>query len=213
MKYQYVLYDLDGTLLDTNELIIRSFEHTLDLHTPGAYTREHILPQMGAPLFQQMELFAPGRSEELVATYRRYNLEQHDALVTAFPHVVEVLRELHEAGCKQAIVTSKVRLTTEKGLALCGLSPYLDAVVTVDECEHHKPHPEPVLKAMALLGADPASTIMIGDSPFDIGAGQAAGVATAGVKWSLRGEAGLRPHHPDYLVSDMLELRKIILGT
>ncbi|MBL0386951.1 pyrophosphatase PpaX [Tumebacillus sp. ITR2] len=212
MTYSYVLYDLDGTLLDTNELIISSFEHALGTHTPGAYTREDILPHMGAPLYEQMENFAPGRSEELVATYRRFNIEQHDTLVTAFPHVQDVLRELHEAGVKQAIVTSKMRLTTEMGLKLCGLTRYLDAVVTLDEVENHKPHPEPVLKAMELLGADPKSTLMVGDSPFDIGAGRAAGVATVGVKWSLRGEEGLREHRPDYLVGDMLELRQIILG-
>jgi pyrophosphatase PpaX len=214
MRYQYVLYDLDGTLLDTNELIIRSFEHTYEKHLSGEYTREeHILPYMGEPLYAQMERFAPGRSEELVKTYRAFNIDQHDALVTAFPQVIDVLRELHEAGVKQAIVTSKMRLTTEMGLALTGLSPYLDAVITVDDCEHHKPHPEPVQKAMALLGADPQSTLMVGDSPYDIGAGQAAGVATAGVKWSLRGEAGLQSHAPDYLVEDMLELRQLILGT
>lgn len=212
MRYSYVLYDLDGTLLDTNELILRSFEHALDLHMPGMYTREQILPHMGQPLVQQMERFAPGRVAELVATYRKFNLEQHDALVRAFAHVQDVLRELHEAGCKQAIVTSKMRLTTEKGLKLCGLTPYLDAVVTLDECEQHKPHPEPVEKAMALLGAEPAKTIMVGDSPYDIEAGRAAGVATVGVKWSLRGEVGLRAHQPDYLVNDMLELKKIILG-
>ncbi|KEO81639.1 pyrophosphatase PpaX [Tumebacillus flagellatus] len=213
MTYSYVLYDLDGTLLDTNELIIRSFEHTLETHTPGQYTRADILPYMGEPLFQQMERFAPGRSEELVKTYRRYNIGQHDALVVGFPHVQDVLRELHERGIKQAIVTSKMRLTTEMGLKLCGLTEYLDAVVTSDDVEHHKPHPEALHKAMELLGADPASTLMVGDSPYDIGAGHAAGVATAGVKWSLRGEEGLRVHKPTYLVGDMLELRKIILGS
>jgi len=212
MRYPYVLFDLDGTLIDTNELILRSFEHALEQHVPGKYTRADILPHMGRGLFEQMEEFVPGHAEELVATYRKFNIEQHDALVYPFPHVQDVLKRLHAAGCRMAIVTSKMRLTAQMGWELCGLTPYLEAFITIDDVEQHKPHPEPILKAMELLQADPAQTLMVGDSPYDILAGRAAGVATAGVKWSLRGEDGLRPHHPDYLVTDMLELQAIILG-
>lgn len=212
MRFSYVLFDLDGTLIDTNELILRSFEHALEHHVPGQYTRADVLPHMGEPLWDQMERFVPGQSPELVKTYRKFNIEQHDNYVQAFPHVREVLQRLHGDGVKTAIVTSKMRLTAEMGWKLCGLTPYLDAFVTIEDTAEHKPHPAPVLKAIQLLGADPASTLMVGDSPYDIGAGKAAGVKTAAVKWSLRGEEGLRPHDPDYLVADMLELEAIIRG-
>lgn len=213
MNYRYVLFDLDGTLLDTNELILRSFEHALDLHVPGQYTRADVLPHMGEPLVDQMERFVPGRSKELVATYRKFNIEQHDELVTEFPQVKDVLGRLHKAGVKMAIVTSKMRLTAQMGWDLVGIGQYFDAFVTADDTEKHKPHPDPLLLAMKLLGADPAETLMVGDSPYDILGGQAAGVKTAGVAWSLRGEAGLKPHNPDYMIHTMQELEATILGT
>ncbi|ASS76552.1 pyrophosphatase PpaX [Tumebacillus algifaecis] len=213
MKYRYVLFDLDGTLLDTNELILRSFEHALETHVPGQYTREHVLPHMGEALIDQMERFVPGRSQELVATYRKFNIEHHDALVTEFPQVNEVLEKLHQAGIKMAIVTSKMRLTAQMGWELVGIGRYFDAFVTADDTEKHKPHPDPLLMAMRLLGADPEQTLMVGDSPYDILGGQAAGVKTAAVAWSLRGEAGLREHKPDYMIHDMQELQKILLET
>lgn len=213
MRYSYVLFDLDGTLLDTNELIFRSFEHTFQVHKLENFTRADILAKFGRALEEQMEEYAPGKAQELVQTYRKYNFEQHDALVQAFPHVEEVLRQLHEAGVKLAVVTSKIRKTTLMGLELCGLSAYFDALITADDTTRHKPHPEPVRKALDVLGADPARTLMVGDSPFDIRAGKAAGVATAGVKWSLRGEEELRDCAADYLVADMRELSALVLGT
>jgi pyrophosphatase PpaX len=212
MRYPYVLFDLDGTLIDTNELILRSFEHALEVHAPGQYTREMILPHMGHPLRMQMEHFVPGQVEEAIRTYRAFNLEQHDAFVVAFPHAEEVLRRLHEDGCKIAIVTSKMRMTTDLGLKRCRLEPYIDVKVCVEDVKRHKPHPEPVQKALDLLGASAEKAIMVGDSPYDIQAGQAAGTATVGVKWSLRGEAGLKPFQPDYLVDDLLELERIVRG-
>ncbi|HEU4964497.1 MAG TPA: pyrophosphatase PpaX [Bacilli bacterium] len=212
MRFPYVLFDLDGTLADTNELILRSFEHTLEQYAPGKFTRADILPHMGEPLWDQMERFVPGKSPEMVKTYRTFNVEQHDRYVTPFPHVKDVLERLHADGVKMAIVTSKQRLTAEMGWELCQITPYLDAFITIEDTKEHKPHPAPVLAAMKLLGADPATTLMVGDSPYDIGAGKAAGVKTVGVKWSLRGEEGLRPYDPDYLVADMLELEAIIRG-
>ncbi|MFD2171977.1 pyrophosphatase PpaX [Tumebacillus lipolyticus] len=213
MNYRYVLFDLDGTLLDTNELILRSFEHTLEHHLPGKYTRADVLPHLGEPLFAQMERFAPGRSEELAATYRKYNVEQHDLLVKEFPQVRDVLVNLHRNGIKMAIVTSKRRLTAQMGWELAKIGPYFDSFVTADDTEKHKPHPDPLLLAMEQLGADPEQTLMVGDSPYDILGGQAANVKTVAVAWSLRGEAGLRTYNPDYIVQDMNELQAILLKT
>lgn len=212
MNYTYALFDLDGTILDTNELIIRSFEHALAIHAPGQYTREDLMPQMGRALVDQAEFFAPGRGAEFIPTYRKFNLDKHDELVVEFPHAQAVLRELKQAGVKIGIVTSKIRLTAEMGLKLCGMYDLVDAIITIDDVEHHKPHPEPVQKALALLGGTPEQAIMVGDSPYDIEAGQAAGTATVGVKWSLRGEAGLLPFAPDHMIGDMRELLAIILG-
>ncbi|MGB8956382.1 MAG: pyrophosphatase PpaX [Tumebacillaceae bacterium] len=212
MNYTYALFDLDGTILDTNELILSSFEHALNIHAPGQYAREDILPHMGRALVDQMEFFAPGRGSEVIPTYRKFNIEKHDELVVEFPHSQAVLRQLKEAGVKIGIVTSKIRLTAEMGLKLTGMHDLVDAIITIEDVEKHKPDPEPVQRALALLGGTPSQAIMVGDSPYDIQAGQAAGTATVGVKWSLRGEAGLAPFGPDHLIGDMRELLTIILG-
>lgn len=210
MKYKTILFDLDGTLLDTNELIISSFLYTLEQYYPGQYNREHILPHMGKILFDQMALFAPDNVEALVETYQQYNVKMHDEMVREFPHVVEVINELSERGVKLAVVTSKRVTTTMMGLEKYGLTPYMQAIVCHGDTSQHKPHPAPVLLAMEKLQADPATTLMVGDSTFDLDAAHAAGIAAAGVRWSLKPEEVLLACNPEYMLDDMRDLLAII---
>ncbi|MBP3967124.1 pyrophosphatase PpaX [Paenibacillus lignilyticus] len=204
-----MLFDLDGTIMDTNELIIQSFLHSLKGIVPPEFDREHIIPSMGQPLTMQMQLFS-GREDvtDLVAAYREINLQMHDDYVSAFPQVAEVFARLHEAGIQIGIVTTKMRLTTERGLRYVGLYDYVEpgAIVTIEDVEHPKPHPEPVLKALEALGADPATTLMVGDSVVDIEAAEAAGVISVGVAWSLKGEAKLRESGARHVIHNMREL-------
>lgn len=211
MKYKTILFDLDGTLLDTNELIISSFLYTLEQYYPGKYDREHILPHMGKILSDQMALFGPDNVEALVDTYRKYNIEMHDEMVREFPHVVEVVKELAERGVQMAVVTSKQITTTLMGLEKYGLTPYMQALVCHGDTVEHKPHPAPVLLAMEKLNADPDTTLMVGDSTFDLDAAHAAGIAAAGVRWSLKPEQVLLACNPEYMLHDMRDLLKIVL--
>ncbi|GAX90810.1 pyrophosphatase PpaX [Effusibacillus lacus] len=211
MKYPYILFDLDGTLIDTNELILQSFEHTLELFFPGRFTRQDVLPYMGEPLVTQFSRWASAEQVPLlVDTYRKFNVENHDRLVTIFPNVLESITELKQQGCKMAVVTSKMRLTAMMGLRLFGLDRFMDTVITIEDTDKHKPDPAPLLLAMDQLEADPGRTLMVGDSPFDILGGQAAGTSTCGVAWSLRGPEGLAPYNPKYLIDDMRELLSIL---
>jgi pyrophosphatase PpaX len=219
MRYTSVLFDLDGTLLDTNELIIRSFEYTLEKFYPGRYTRKEILPLMGQPLVQQMVFYAGEDAarlethvQHMIDTYREYNIAMHDQLVTLFPHVAEVLSTLHAEGVRMAVVTSKMRHTAQMGLDRFLLTPLFEAIVTVEDTEKHKPDPEPLLLAMEKLGAHREKTIMVGDSPYDLLGARAAGVAGCGVAWSLRGRDALAEFKPDYIIDDMRELLTIVRG-
>lgn len=202
-----MLFDLDGTILDTNELIIRSFLEALKDCAPEGFCRDNIIPSMGQPLEQQLKQFS-GLDDvaHLVAAYREVNLRLHDELVTAFAHVNEVLEKLHAQGVQIGVVTTKMRLTTEKGLKFVGIYDYVDAIVTIDDVVHAKPHPEPVQKALTLLGADPASAIMVGDSTVDMQSAVAAGVTAVGVAWSLKGGQVLRDAGATYVIDDMREL-------
>ncbi|AJY75017.1 pyrophosphatase PpaX [Paenibacillus beijingensis] len=206
-----LLFDLDGTILDTNELIIRSFLHALDGIVPAGFGAEQMIPIMGQPLVTQLQKFS-GLTEvsHLVPVYREYNLRMHDEMVKAFPHVDDVLGNLKRSGFKLGVVTTKMRLTTDRGLNLTGLERYMDSVVTLDDVTEAKPHPEPVLKAMAELKADPASTLMIGDSPADIGAAKAAGAIAVGVAWSLKGGQVLREYGADHIIDDMRDLYALV---
>ncbi|MBE3553558.1 MAG: pyrophosphatase PpaX [Thermicanus sp.] len=206
MKYNTFLFDLDGTLLDTNELILQSFLYTLNRFYPGKYTREEILPVMGKPLLEQMRLFGPERAEELVRVYREYNLAMHDALIREFPHVSQTVKELFLRGAKLGVVTSKQRLTTLMGLRYFGLENYFSAIITMEDVKAHKPHPEPVLTALERLKAEKEEALMIGDSTFDLDAAHAAGVDAAAVAWSLKPLELLRSCNPEYILHDIREL-------
>lgn len=206
-----VLFDLDGTIVDTNELIIQSFLHTLEGVTDEPFTREKIIPHMGFPLVEQLRFFTGlDEVDELMAKYRKFNVEKHDELVREFPHVREVLAALRDARVRMGVVTNKMRNTTMMGLKLCGLEPFIETVVTVEDVARGKPHPDPVLKALEQMGAKAEHALMVGDSQYDIIAAREAGVASAAVAWSLKDEAYLRSHNPDYFIRDMRELLQIV---
>lgn len=206
-----VLFDLDGTILDTNELIIQSFIHVIKDQTKVLITREQIIPHMGNTLTKQLQALS-GLDDvtDLTVGYRAYNMRMHDEMVCAFPHVREVIDQLAHRGVKMGIVTTKMRKTANMGLRLCGLDKYMKAVITLDDVTNAKPHPEPVERAVRLLGADVHQTLMLGDSPYDIESANRAGVISAGVSWSLKGAVFLKSYHPDYMISDMRELLQLV---
>ncbi|WP_342548069.1 pyrophosphatase PpaX [Paenibacillus sp. FSL P2-0089] len=208
-----VLFDLDGTIVNTNELIINSFMHALKENNLPALTREQIIPLMGTTLQQQLGAFSGLELKDigvLERSYRSYNNAHHDELVQAFPDVNETMEELQRRGIKLGIVTTKIRPNTLKSLEMFDLLKYMETIVTVNDVTHPKPHPEPVLTAVANLGVDPAKTLMVGDSAVDIQSAKAAGVLVAGVAWSLKGEAVLRTYEPDYIIQEMKDLYSIV---
>lgn len=210
MKINTVLFDLDGTLVNTNELIIASFEHTLNKYYPNKYTKEDILPFMGPTLEESFGTVDKDRVDELIATYRKFNRENHDAYVREFDTVYETVGSLKEQGYKMAIVTSKIRYMANMGMKLARLNDFFDVVVAVDDVTHAKPHPEPVEKALSLLGAKPEEAVMVGDNHHDIEGGRNAGVKTAAVAWSAKGRDFLASYAPDYMLEQMSDLLKIV---
>lgn len=207
-----VLFDLDGTIVDTNELIIGSFMHALKENNLPPLTREQIIPHMGTTLQQQLSAFS-GLLEDtsvLELSYRAYNNAHHDELVNSFPRVNETMEELSRRGIKLGIVTTKIRPTTLKTLERFDLLKYMETIVTVTDVVHPKPHAEPVLTAIRNLNIDPLKTLMVGDSVVDIQSAKAAGVPVAAVAWSLKGEETLRKYDPEYIIHDMTDLLTIV---
>jgi len=202
-----VLFDLDGTILDTNELIIQSFLHALQGAVPEAFGREQIIPCMGQTLKDQLRLFS-GQEDIAVfhAAYREYNDRMHDEMVSLFPGVDEAVRLLKQHGIKMGIVTTKARRSTERALRMFGLHEYMDAIITLDDVEHAKPHPEPVLKALAAMEAEAERACMVGDSVVDMESALRAGAIPVGVAWSLKGDAVLQRAGAAHVLESMDQL-------
>ncbi|MCF3942151.1 pyrophosphatase PpaX [Oceanobacillus alkalisoli] len=209
MNTRTILFDLDGTLIDTNQLIVESFKHTFD-HFKLDFTDEEIIEFNGPPLVETFKKIDPVRADEMVATYRAHNHLYHDQFVTAFPNVLEALQGLKENNIKMGIVTTKLTRGVEMGLKRTGLTDFFDSVVTLDDVTHAKPHPEPVLKAMEDLGGESRSTIMVGDNSHDIESGHNAGVRTAAVSWSQKGRDRLLAYKPTYMLDKMTDLLQIV---
>ncbi|HEU4681887.1 MAG TPA: pyrophosphatase PpaX [Gemmatimonadales bacterium] len=206
-----VLFDLDGTLIDSIRLILDSYHHTLSQHKLPARSDEDWLKGVGTPLHVQFSEWRelPETLEAMIATYREYNLKHHDRMVTVYPGVLEAVREIKAAGLQTGLVTSKNRQGALRGLNLVGLEALMDVLVCCDEVTNPKPHPEPVEKAVELLGADPSTTLYVGDSVHDMVSGRAAGVKTAAALWGPFGRAHLEGAKPDYWLEtpgDLVEL-------
>ena len=210
MTINTVLFDLDGTLIDTNNLIITSFMHTLDHYYPGQYKREDVLEFIGPPLYDTFVSMDKDRVEEMITHYREFNLAKHDELVNEFEGVFKTVQTLHEKGLKLGIVTSKMSPAVIMGLKLTKLDQFFDVVVALDHVTKAKPDPEPIHIALQQLGSKPEETIMIGDNHHDILSGKNAGTKTAAVSWTLKGVEYLQQFEPDYVLTHMEDLLDIL---
>jgi pyrophosphatase PpaX len=183
MRYPTVLFDLDGTLIDSGEIILSSFRHATN-EVLGRQIPDEVLAAAvgGSNIYDQMRAFDEERVDELVRVYREHNEPLHDDLI-AFEGIEGVLERFKAEGRPLGIVTAKRRKTVDLAFAILPLERYFDTVVTSEQTEHHKPHPEPVLTALERLGSRPEEAAFVGDSPFDMGAGKAAGVFTVAVAW------------------------------
>jgi pyrophosphatase PpaX len=199
-KLRTFLFDLDGTIIDSIRLIIDSYHHTLAAHGLPPRTDAEWLAGIGTPLRVQFAEWAhdPEHLAQLIATYREFNLAHHDRMVTPYDGVVDAIRALRAAGCRTGLVTSKNRHGALRGLGLCDAEALMEVIVGADDVENPKPHPEPVLTALAQLGADADGAVYVGDSVHDMRSGRAAGVRTAAVLWGPFTRADLEPTAPDY---------------
>lgn len=195
-----VLFDLDGTLLDSIELILGGYREMMRVHHGAVPPDEVWLRGIGTPLRRQIAELADdeAQAEAMRLTYRDYNIAHHEALAGPYPGICEVVEALHAAGVGLAVVTSKRRVGAFRGLDRLGLTERFGAVVGADDVSHPKPHPRPVLQALELLDADPETAVFIGDSTHDMESGRAAGVRTGAVLWGPFSRTALAAHEPTW---------------
>ncbi len=212
-KVNTVLFDFDGTIMDTNEVIIRSWQHTFKTVEGKERPKEHIIETFGEPLYVTMEKLLPQIPlEEGVSIYRGYHYSNFKDLIEVFPGVIEVIKELKNRDYKVAIVTSRLRKTTCMGLEKYDMEKYFDSIITCDDTDKHKPDPEPINIALERLKSSPNEAIMVGDSMFDILCAKNAGVKSAFVGWSLAASS-LKPEEKkeiDYFLESAWDIFNIL---
>ena len=214
-----VLFDLDGTLIDTTELILASCAHTFERHLAGGCPpRDVIVATFGRSLPEALREMAAREgtgdpealAELMLETYRAHNDRHHDTLIRPFEGVEEMLAALAASGIRLGVVTSKREGAARRGLQRYGLERFFEAAVFHDDTERHKPHPEPLLLAATRLAVPRELVVYVGDSVHDIAAGAAAGMQTIAVLWGPFPVADLEAARPDRLVASPGELAALL---
>lgn len=207
-----VLFDLDGTLIDSIELILNSAKHAFRDRGGRVPTDAEWLTGVGIPLNAMFRRYARDEAdvEALIARYREYQLTHHDRLVRCYDLVVETVDQLRAGGHPLAIVTSKTGWLARRGLDHVGLGPHFDVIVGCDACERHKPDPEPVFAALAQLAYEADEAVFVGDSVHDMVAGNAAGVATIAALWGPFSREDLVASHPAHYLERIADLPRLL---
>jgi pyrophosphatase PpaX len=201
IKFPVVLFDLDGTVVDSGGIILASMRHATREVLGRDFGDTELMQAVGGPgLEAQMAVFAPERVDELVRVYRAHNEPLHEEL-EACDGMEDVLVRLHREGRRLGVVTAKRRSTVELAFARVPVAHLFETVVGGDETEKHKPDPEPLLLAAERMHASPVETAYVGDSPFDIRAAKAAGMYAVAVTWGrIHDRSKLEREEPDAIV-------------
>lgn len=208
-----LLFDLDGTLVDSVDLILTSFRHAFRTHLGEAPPDESWIAGIGTPLATQIGSLVPDDPQlalDIAATYRAYQREHHDALLREFDGVRDTLALLHGLGHPTALVTSKMGDMAHRALTFTRLADLLDVVISADICARHKPDPEPVHMALRALDYPPDDAFFVGDSPHDIVAGNAAGVITVAALWGPFSRETLEKARPSHLIEHIRDLPALV---
>lgn len=210
--YDPVLFDLDGTVIDSVALIRESHRHAVRTVLGEELSDARLVANVGRPLIDQMRTFSEEKADELYRVYRVWNHANTAALLRAYDGMEELLVELRDAGRKLGIITSKTRDAVDLAWRSLPLEHLFDVIITADDSERHKPDPAPITLALERLGMAASRACYVGDSPFDLRAGKAAGMDAIGVTWGFFARELLSPETPDAICDTSDELRGILLG-
>ncbi|MBU3181056.1 pyrophosphatase PpaX [Clostridium psychrophilum] len=210
MAIKNILFDLDGTLLDTNELIIQSFQYTYKKYLNKQVSREEIIKSFGEILKVTINRKFSENSEKAIKTYRRFQIDNFDKLIRIHDGVKEGVKELYSQGYKLGIVTSRLNNSAIRGLKHFGLIDYFESIITADDTEIHKPDPTPAFMALRELGGKPEETIFVGDTQFDVLCAKNAGIESVVVGWSALPRDVILKYESDHVIESMEELVSLV---
>ena len=204
-----VLFDFDGTLINSNDLIFKSYEVAFETVLNRKIEMEEILTLYGKPLYPSLQKYGEA-GERLYQVYREFNANQHDKMVKPFEGVFEGVKRIIDMGISVGIVTSKRLPLVKRGLELLNMENMFDVIVTPDDTSKSKPDPEPILCGCEKLGVSPQNTIYVGDSIFDLEAGIAVGTEICAVKYSVTPHSQLMSYKPKFFVDTIEELALLL---
>lgn len=211
MSITTVMFDFDGTLVNTNNLIVKSFQHTYRTYTGEEIDRSEFERYFGEPLAISMAWrFGKERQREAMDIYRSFHTGRFERLIDIFPGMDDLLKRLKKQGYKTALVTSRLRETAMLGIEKFHLMDWLDTIVTMDRLTRHKPDPEAIQLALEELGASAEEAMMIGDSKYDILCARNAGCRSILVDWSVMEEKERAQIAPDYIAKSAREIEEIV---
>ena len=211
-KIDTILFDLDGTLINTNEIIIDSFQSTFETHFPGLpLTREKIMTFIGPTLHDTFSEYTndPFTIQAMIESYREYYVEYEFGNFEIYPGVIDTIKKLHKNGYNLGIVTSKFKEAAWPSFTHYNLDDYFTVFIALDDVKKPKPNREPIDTALSRFPSV-NEAIMIGDNQGDILAGKNAGIYSGGVAWSLKGSAHLMEVNPDFMLADMNDVFRVI---
>ena len=212
-KYKLVLFDLDGTLIDTDKLIFMSYKHVLNKYRSDyKVSFDEMIDFLGPTLMDTFKVYFPNMDhDEIIEEYRAYNVSHHRKFVNAYSGAEKTLKELRELGIRVGIVTSKRKDVADFGLQEFNLDKYCELLIDCNAVSKYKPDPEGIIKAMNYFNVSPEETLMVGDSKSDMLAGINAKCDVAAVDYSIKG-AFYKELNVNYVISELYDLIKIVKG-
>lgn len=211
-RWSTAVFDLDGTLADTINLIVESYQHAFRTILGHEEDPDVIRSWIGRPLIGAFRDHSPEQADELYATYLKWNADNTERLIRGYDGVVGVLGDLRTAGVHVGVATSKRRESAQQAMDILGISEHVDVLVAMEDTERHKPDPTPLLLALDRMGRGSNDAVYVGDAVVDVLAGKAAGMDTVAVTWGAGQPEALHGVRPTAVVSTADELRTALVG-
>lgn len=211
MAYKGVIFDLDGTILNSTKLNIDSFHHACETHLGRRIDEKKLLKLYGKPLTEQMDHFCPEKAKDMIIAYREYSQKHHDQGNSLFPGVISLLEQLKINNIKIGLVTSKTINAGKRNLEFFDIKKFFDHLIYFEDVDKPKPNPEPYEKMIKLMGLETSEIISIGDSPYDIMGSKRAGLTTVLVGWTTFANEEFMNSQPDYIINDFETFLKMVV--
>lgn len=208
--YKYILFDFDGTLIDTNELIVRSLRETALRFLGRDLTTDELHSVLGKYLADQMRCLSESHWEAMMEFYAEFYSRHQEEMTREFPGIRKMLGEVKAAGCMTAVVSAKEPVGIRHGLERFEIASFIDVIISAHDIRHNKPHPEPAHKALQALNGTPEQAMLVGDSPYDILCAKNAGITSVLADWTIFPKEQLLRLKPDHILQTPAELLPII---